>query len=324
MKILLTGATGFLGNNLLRLLLEDGHEVSVTVREISDLRALGGLAADRVTCDLENSDEIATVIGDAELVIHSAALIQIGWSRLEQSRSVNVAATQHLARAARLKNIRMIHVSTVDALAAASPDRINNEADTDPPKPLCSYVASKRDAESVFREEVAAGLDGFIVNPGFMVGPWDYKPSSGQMMLAIAKQFTPLAPSGGCSVVDVRDVGCGILSAIENGQAGQSYIMAGENISYFDLWKRMAAIVGSRPPVGTLPTWINWTAGRVGDLVHRVGFSEPVVNSAATTMGSLYHWYSSEKAINELGYQINDVDDALIDAWNWFRQSGYA
>ncbi len=324
MRILLTGATGFLGNNLLRLLLEDGHEVAVTYRNSSDQRTLRDLAVEKVECDLMEPASVIQALANVELVIHSAAMIQIGWSKLEQSRRVNVEATRQLAQAARLHEIRMIHVSTVDALAPGSVDCPATENDIEPSKPPCSYVVSKREAEFAFAEQVSAGLDGVIVSPGFMIGPWDWRPSSGEMMLAIAKQFTPLAPRGGCSAVDVRDVACGIIAAIEHGRPGHNYILGGENVSYYDLWTRMARVVGSRPPIGKLPGFINWSAGKVGDLIGGISRNEPLVNSAATEMGSLTHWYSSQKAMQELGYQIGDVDTAMADAWDWFKSYGYA
>lgn len=324
MRILLTGASGFLGNNLLRMLLEDGHDVRVTVRANSNRKAFDGLDVEKIECDLLDTSAIGSAVASVDVVIHSAAMIQIGWSKLEQSRRVNVQATGAIAQSARLHSARMIYVSTVDTLAAGSEDRIITENDRDPAKSECTYVTSKREAEVAFAEQVEAGLDGWIVNPGFMIGPWDWKPSSGQMLLAVNKFWTPLAPSGGCSVVDVRDVACGIISSIENGKRGENYILAGENLTYFDLWARMGRLTGSRGPVSKLPGWIDFVAGKFGDLRTRVTGVEPQVNSAATQMGSLFHWYSSHKAIERLGYNVGSVDDAIADAWEWFKKYGYA
>lgn len=324
MRILLTGASGFLGNNLLRLLVEDGHDVRVTVRANTNRRAFDGLDVEKIECDLLDATSIGTAVAAVELVIHSAAMIQIGWSKLDQSRKVNVNATSTIAQSARLHGARMIHVSTVDTLAAGSKDKTISENERDPAKSRCTYVTSKREAEVAFAEQVEAGLDGVIVNPGFMIGPWDWKPSSGQMLLAARSFLTPLAPSGGCSVVDVRDVACGIISAIEHGRRGENYILAGENLTYFDLWSRMAKLTGGRPPIGKLPSWVDWLAGCAGDVQSKLTGVEPQVNSAATEMGALYHWYSSHKAIQSLGYKIGSVDDAIADAWDWFQEFGYA
>lgn len=324
MRIFLTGATGFLGNNLLRLLLEDEHEVTVSVRHSSDLRPLDGLVMEKCEVDLADPTSISQAIYGNDLVIHAAAMIQLGWTKLEQSRRINVGGTQAIAEATRRQGVRMVYVSTVDALASGTADRPATELDFEPAKPSCSYVVSKREAETAFLTEVENGLDGVIVNPGFMVGPWDWKPSSGQMMLAIAKQFVPFAPGGGCSIADVRDVAAGIVAAYDYGKAGERYILGGHNLTYLDLWTRMAKVVGTRAPKAKLPGLVGKVAGMFGDVAGKMFPNEPQVNSAAVQMGSLLHWYSSDKAAKELGYRFGDVDVALEDAWNWFRKYGYA
>ena len=323
MKVLLTGATGFLGNNLLRLLLEDGHDIVATIRTKSDPRPLQGLGVETILCDLSNPKEVVSVVADAEIVVHCAAMIHIGWTKLEQSRIVNVEATRELAQACRLRGIRMIHVSTVDTLAAGSLERATDENDTEPAKSKCSYVVSKREGEAVFMQQVESGLDGVIVNPGFMVGPWDWKPSSGEMMLTVASAFTPFAPKGGCSCVDVRDTACGIISAMQHARSGEKYILAGHNLTYLELWKQIAKTTNSKPPIANAPNWAATLVGRSADLINSVTRNESIVNSAATAMGSLYNWHSSEKAKEELGYKIGDLETALNDAWEWFKAYGY-
>ena len=324
MRILITGATGFLGNNLVRALLDDGHEVVVTMRQSSNRKPLDGLQVEICTVDFENPNDIAMALTDVEVVIHSAAVIQIGWTKLEESRKFNVEVTSQIAQAARRKNCRMIYLSSVNALGAATEHEIGYEEKLHPPQPPCSYVVSKRESESALFLEIAKGLDGLIVNPGFMVGPYDWKPSSGAMMLAVATTFTPFAPAGGCSVADVRDVAEGIISAIKHGQRGQRYILAGQNMSYLELWNMMARVCGSKGPVKQLPDWLARVAGRFGDFWTSLSGHEPQVNSAATQMGQMFHYYSSDKAKLELGYRIGSVEDALHDAWDWFLANEYA
>ena len=324
MRILITGATGFLGNNIARTLLNDGHEVAVTLRHSSDRMSLNGLDVEPLEIDLNNPSDVAMAINEADAVVHSAAMIQLGWTKLEQSRKVNVEATAIIAEAARRKKVRMIHVSSVDALGAASETELGTEEKLDPPKPPCSYVVSKREAETAVILEIANGLDAVIVNPGFMVGPNDWKPSSGEMLLAVANQFTPFAPAGGCSVADVRDVADGVVSAIKHGQTGERYILGGENMSYFELWNLMAKVAQSRGPKRVLPDWLAGVAGKFGDVFGKLLKSEPQVNSAATQMGQMFHYYSSEKAGKYLGYKIGSVEDALKDSWDWFVLHGYA
>ncbi|MFN6108988.1 MAG: NAD-dependent epimerase/dehydratase family protein [Planctomycetota bacterium] len=324
MRVLLTGATGFLGNNLLRLLVAEGHEVQLTLRPGAGGRALAGLKFDPVPGDLTNVERLLAESSDFDVLIHAAAMIQIGWSRLVESRQVNVTATERLAEFCRLKKRRMIHVSTVDTLAHAPDGRPRTESDREPGKPPISYVQSKREAEQKMLEQIEQGLDGIIIHPGFMLGPWDWKPSSGAMLLAIAGGPTPLAPAGGCSAVDVRDVADGILKAVDRGRRGERYILGGENLSYLELWQKMARAVGKRNgPRAKLPNWLAGIAGRVGDLAGKWMRQEPQVNSGATAMGQLQHFYSSEKAISQLGYRIGSLDDAIDDEWQFLVEYGY-
>lgn len=327
MNVLLTGATGLLGNNILRLLIEQNHNVTIVTRRTSDSRATSGIQVDKVYIDLAEPDELGKALDGIDLVIHSAALIRIGWSRLDEALRVNVDATRELARAARLKKARMILVSTVDTLGIA--DSINEPVDESGNfpngNPACTYVVSKTKSEEAFVDQIEKGLDGIIVHPGFMVGPNDWKPSSGEMMLTVAKQFVYFAPAGGCSVVDVRDVADGVYLAARKGNSGERYILAGSNLSYLDLWTKMAAVTGGRTPRKVLPGWLASLAGTIGDTASRIlPGAERTVNSAAVQMGQLNHYYTSDKAIAELGYKIGSVDDALADAWDWFKAFDYA
>ena len=211
MRVLVTGATGFLGNNIVRALLAQGHTVAVAKRISSDPRTLDGLDVEAFDVDLNDLSQISSIIADVDLVIHAAAMIQLGWSRLSASRTVNVEGTRTVAEASRRHGVRMLHISTVDALAASDGKTPVDETQTEPPKPQCSYVISKREAEYAFLDQIEKGLDGVILSPGFMVGPHDWRPSSGEMMLALWKQWVPFAPAGGCSVADVRDVAAGVI-----------------------------------------------------------------------------------------------------------------
>ena len=250
MRILITGATGFLGNNIIRGLLEDGHEIIAAIRVSSDPRPLASLKVETTNLDLRDSSQINLVVDAVDLVIHTAAMIHIGWKKLDTSRAVNVESTRILAEACRRKNVRLIYVSTVDTLAVSDGDAPRTEENVDPIKLGSAYITSKREAERVVLDEVQNGLDGVIVNPGFMIGPWDWKPSSGKMMFMLANMpVLFFVPAGGCSVVDVRDVAEGIISAASHGRTGERYILGGQNMSYLELWQLMAKIIERRPPV---------------------------------------------------------------------------
>jgi dihydroflavonol-4-reductase len=170
---------------------------------------------------------------------------------------------------------------------------------------------------------VLQGLDAVIVNPGFMLGPWDWKPSSGRVLLKIATGWALLAPPGANSYCDVRDVATGILAALEKGRSGQRYVLAGQTLSYREAIKLFARIVGTRPPIRTARNVTVNLVGRVGDLLTRITGRESDVNSAATAMSLLPKNFSSARAKAELGYQSRDVEQSASDAWAWFQKHGY-
>jgi nucleoside-diphosphate-sugar epimerase len=318
-----TGATGLLGNNLVREMLRTGVEPVCLVRFSSDQRTLAGLSVPIVSGPWENDAFLRQAVSQVDAIVHGAAKLHIGWRNVEESIDTNVGLTTRISKLALERGIRIVHVSTVDTLAAAGSSQPQDETALEPAKPACAYVISKRLAEAAILREVEQGLDAVIVNPGFMLGPWDWKPSSGQMILALSKGFIPLAPAGGCSVVDVRDVCRGILAALSSGRTGERYILGGSNIAYFDLWREISTVVGRRPPLARLFAPVTWLLGGGGDLWARISGREGLLNSATVRMGQMFHYYSSEKAIRELDYKIGSYQTALADAWDWFVDHQY-
>ena len=320
--ILVTGATGLLGNNVARLLLERGRRVRVLVREGSDPRPLAGLDLEVVHGDVRDAGTVRTAAAGVSAIIHAAAWVRLTWRQLDVAREINVRGTCHVADEARELGVRLIHVSTTDALAPGSPSQLANE-DTPGEKLPCSYVLSKREAECEVLRRVGEGLDAVIVNPGFLLGPWDWKPSSGRMLLEVAQRLVPLAPRGGISICDVRDVAAGTLAAIDGGQPGRRYILAGENMTYFEAWKRFAALGGRRGPIKCYSRPVGWLIGFLGDAHERWISSESLINSATIGLGNTFHYYSSERARAELGYRSRPADESIRDAWDWFLANGY-
>ncbi len=320
MRLILTGATGLLGNNIARQAVEAGHTVVAPVRNLDD-PALADLQLELVSNQRPLDQDWDSLLHGADAIVHSAALIHIGWHQQEQSREVNVEWTRRLAEAAYRVGCRFIHVSTVDTLGYSRDGQPVNEMQREPTKPRSAYVTSKTLAEQVVLGMVNQGLHAVVVHPGFMLGPWDWKPSSGKMMLAIAKRQIPLAPRGGCSVVDVRDVARGVLNAIDLGTPGENFILAGHNLSYQELFQKIAKVVGSKPPPWRLGPVVAGLAGAGGDLWAKITGRESELNSAMVQMGQLKNFYTSEKAERVLGYRISPLEPALTAAWDFLRSS---
>jgi dihydroflavonol-4-reductase len=322
MKVLVTGATGFVGNNVTRALLAQGCDVRVLVRSPKD-KSLAGLEVTPITGDLRDASILLDACDDVDRVIHVAAKVHIGWSQLAEHREINVEGTRNVATAAREHDARMVYVSSVDALGIGAADRPADEESPRAGKTPCSYVISKTEAEVVLRELIDDGLQATIVNPGFMLGPWDWKPSSGRMLLEVASRHTPLAPTGGMTLCHIADVTRGILAAMEKGVVGRNYILGGHTITYFDAWCLFAEISGGKPPKKLMGPWIQAIAGGVGDLLAKITRRESDINSAAIKMSSLFHYYSSARAEAELDYTISPLRSSVADAWSWFTENGY-
>jgi dihydroflavonol-4-reductase len=273
---------------------------------------------------LEDERSLQDAADGTTSVIHAAALVHVGWHRAEEMRRVNVDGTRRVAAAARRAGARLVHVSSVDAIGLAA-DGTPADEDTPPGgMPPCPYVCTKRDAEAAVLEEVERGLDAVIVNPVYMIGPWDWKPSSGRMLLEVGAGRGAFAPPGSNDFVDVRDVVNGILAALERGRTGRRYILGGHGLSYLDAWRAFARVTGRMQPLGMAPRPIVKLAGLCGDLAGLFCSREPAVNSAATMMSMLPHNFSSRRAETELGYTFRAFEETVQDAWDWFVDRGYA
>ncbi len=321
---LVTGATGLVGNNVVRQLIAQGTPVRVLIRQSSDRRPLEGLNVEPVFGDVCQAESVWQACRSVGAVVHAAGYVHIGRSKLDQHRTVNVEGTRNVARAARECGVRMIHVSSSDAAGVGS---LQKPADEETPLAEhggCSYTITKREAEQVVQEEISRGLDAVIVNPGFMLGPWDWKPSSGRMLLEVARGRAWVAPQGHFSVCDVRDVAAGILSAIERGHCGRRYLLTGKTLSYLEAFCLFAEVSGGRRPLGSPGRVLSTLGGWIGDLGTLLTGRESDVNSAAIRVARLPKSYSCRRAEEELGYTTRPVEQSARDAWAWFREYGYS
>ena len=323
MITLVTGATGLVGNNAMRHLLESGNPVRALAREGADPRPFAGLDVEIVRGDIRDREAVERAVRESDCIIHAAAHVHIGWSGMDVARAINVEGTRNVAFAAHAEGVKLVHVSSLDALGSSAKGRASDEESEPSGGVPCPYVVTKREAEQVILDFVAQGLDARIVNPGFMVGPYDWKPSSGRMLLQVARGWGVCAPSGMNTYCDVRDVVSGILSAARNGKPGRRYILGGETLSYSQAWRIFADVTGGTPPMFPVGRVLRMAAGYCGDAWTKLTGSEPDVNSAATAISGQIRKFSSARAIAELGYRSRPLRESAADAWNWFRQNGY-
>ncbi len=328
MKVFVTGATGFVGSHVARVLSQQGCELRLLVRPTSRLDNVAGLAAELIQGDLCDTARLRQAMSGCELVFHVAADYRL-WARdsSELYRS-NVEGTRTVLQAAGEAGVRRVvytsSVATLGFTANGCP------ADEDSPVSLDHmighYKRSKFLAEQVARKRAAAGQDVVIVNPTTPVGEQDIKPTpTGRIIVDFLRRKFPAYVDTGLNLVDVAEVARGHLGAAEKGRRGERYILGGENLTLKQILDKLAAITGLPSPRIRLPYAVALATGAVdtlvsGGLLRR----EPRVTLDSVRMGRKKMFASSAKAERELGWKIVPVDDALRRAVNWFRDHGYA
>ncbi|HHI78570.1 MAG TPA: NAD-dependent epimerase/dehydratase family protein, partial [Planctomycetes bacterium] len=251
----LTGATGFVGSNLARLLTDQGEELRCLVRPGNPATNLLGVPFERIEGSLEDEDILRQAMEGVDVVIHAAALVSFDRRDAALLHEVNTLGTARVARLAREQGVsRLVHISSVSAVGYSARPEVLDETTPYNFAPLrIPYCDTKRAAEEAVLTEVQKGLDAVIVNPASILGPGDRRKTEGSLLSAVAQRKIPFLPPGGVNMVDIRDVLSGILLALEHGNTGERYILGGENLSGPDLIRRIARIAQVAPPKHRLP-----------------------------------------------------------------------
>ena len=321
--LIVTGATGLLGNTVVRRAIARQIEVTALVRPKSAAEGLVDLAVKRVPVDFLK-DDLTRLIGAGDVVVHAAARVAIGQRHPDAARRANLAVTQRIAEACRIKGARLLYVSTVDTRKWGTRTAPGDESPAIDLTAPSVYAKSKREAEGAVAVQVEKGLDAVTVYPGFLIGPNDWKPSSGQLLLSVARAPVMFAPPGGNDFCHVGDVADGILEAAFKAPAGSGYVLGGEALSYYEAFRMMRAIAGQKGPLLKAPVALIKMAGYAGDIAGLLTGREPTVNGVSAAISCLPHHFSSDKARRELGYTTRPAQMAIDEAWAWFKQHGYA
>jgi dihydroflavonol-4-reductase len=329
MLTFLTGATGFLGSHVARVLAEQGANLRLLVRPTSNLRNLEGLKAETVTGDLRDPASLEKAVSGCDTIFHVAADYRL-WLRdpAEMYRS-NVDGTRAILEAARNAGVRrVVHTSSVATMGFTTN---GHPADEDSPVSLADmighYKRSKFMSEQIALEAGRSGnLHVVVVNPTTPVGEQDIKPTpTGRIIVDFLKRKFPAYVETGLNLVDTTECARGHVTALEKGKSGERYILGGENLTLKQILDKLATITGLPSPRVKLPYVFAFAAGAVdetitGRLLHR----EPRATIDTVRMGKKKMFASSSKAQRELGWKIVPVENALRRAVEWFRANHYA
>src|SRR5579863_4734348 len=320
MLAFVTGATGFLGSHVARVLAEQGASLRLLVRPTSNLKNLEGLNAETATGDLRDAASLEKAMTGCDTVFHVAADYRL-WVRdpAEMYRS-NVEG----ARANGVR--RVVYTSSVATMGFTSK---GYPADEDSPVALADmighYKRSKFMAEQIALEAGRSGMHVVTVNPTTPIGEQDVKPTpTGRIVVDFLKRKFPAYVETGLNLVDVRECARGHVAALERGRSGERYILGGENLTLKQILDKLGAISGLPSPTVKLPYFFAFATGVVDEMITgRVLKGDPRATVDTVRMGKKMMFASSAKAERELGWKMVPVDGALGRAVDWFRANGY-
>jgi dihydroflavonol-4-reductase len=328
LKAFVTGATGFLGSHVARVLAEQGADLRLLVRASSDLRNLQGLNAETASGDLRDPASLEQAMAGCDTVFHVAADYRLWMRDPEEMYRSNVEGTRAILAAARKNGVRSVvctsSVATMGFTANGHP------ADEDSPVSLADmighYKRSKFMAEQVALEAGRAGMRVVVVNPTTPVGEQDVKPTpTGRIVVDFMKRKFPAYVETGLNLVDATECARGHVAAMERGKSGERYILGGQNLTLKQILDQLASITGLPSPKVKLPYIFAFAAGVVDEAITgRILNREPRATIDTVRMGKKKMFASSDKAERELGWKIVPIEGALRRAVEWFRANGYA
>ena len=332
MKCFVTGASGFVGSNLVHELLARGHRVKALLRENADTRALDGARYEEVTGDLFDPRLLMREMEGCDWCFHVAASYHLWLRNYKPMYETNVTGTRNVLEAAGKAGCRrIVYTSTVGCVGLP---RVENtvvipatEQENIYGEQLSNhYKRSKWQAEEIAVKLARAGLPVVIVNPSAPVGPRDVKPTpTGKLILDFLNRKLPAYIDTGLNWVHVRDVAIGHILAAEKGQAGERYILgnAQGNWTMEQTLRVLSEITGIPAPTRQIPRWFALAVGHVNEAFSFVTGIPPKVPVAGVRMAKYKMWFDPARAIRELGMPQTPPKQALADAVEWFRANGY-
>ena len=323
MTVVVTGAAGHVGANLVRSLIAKGRPTRSLVHV--NHQAIEGLDTEVTQGDIRDQESLCRAFSGAEVVYHLAANISLlmdDWSLLE---SVNVIGTRNVVEACLRAGVRrLVHFSSIHALVQ-EPLSIP----VDESRPLVEsrqcppYDRSKAAAEKEVQHGIERGLDAVIINPTAIIGPHDYQLSYfGEALLALARGKLPGLVTGGFDWVDVRDVVEGAMRAEEQAPTGARYLLSGHWVSMCDIAAMVAEITGASAPSFVCPLWLARLGAPVVAAFNGLNKKWPLYTSVSMRALKSNRNISHERATRELGYQPRPFRETLIDTLRWFEENG--
>lgn len=326
MKALVTGATGFIGGNLVRELLSQGFIVKALVREQSNRTHLRGLDIDVAVGDLTDKASLDRALAGCNVLFHVAASYAFWTPNPAAVYETNVQGTENILIAAGDAGIEKIVYTSTESTIGIEGHNLGTEEHTATLSSLSGhYKKSKLLAEQLVLKMTTQGLPVTIVNPTMPIGAWDAKPTpSGRVVVDFLNGRMPAYVNTGLNVVDAQDVAKGHVLAMEHGRMGERYILGNRNLTLREIFGLLEAITGIPAPNVRIPIWLALGAAYVDEIVRGKMLDRPPrVPIAAVRTARKYRHFDCSKAIRELGLTQTPIEESLRSAVQWFSEHGY-
>ncbi len=321
-----TGATGFVGNALVRSLVAQGESrVRALVGPSRRTASLANLDVETVEADVRVYESILRALRGAEIVYHVAGIVSIATRGLERLRVTNVEGTRNVLAACREAGAgRLVYTSSVHALVEPPHGTCLDEASpVDPASVRGPYAKTKAEATRLVLAAAEEGLDAVVVFPSGIIGPYDFRPSyAGKFVLDCARGRLKAYVDGAYNFVDVRDVAQGIVAAAKKGRPGEGYILAGHEVSVTDLTLAIEQITGVPAPRWRLNFGFTRGVSFLMPAYYRIRREQPLFTTYSLDVIASNCVMSSDKALQELGFHPRPLQETLEDTIGWFNRSG--
>ena len=321
-NLLVTGATGFLGEHLCRVLVEQGHTVRGLARSRSGV--LEALGVEHVRGDVLSGDDLDKALAGVHAVFHLAGAVSRDPDDAQRMMRLHVDGTRKVLERMDAANIRrMVLASTSGTIGVSKDEEILDESAPYAEEIVAGwpYYASKIYQERLaFEHGQKLGIEVVAVNPSLLLGPGDRRLSSTGDVRKFLKKQIPTVPDGGINFVDARDAALATAAALEHGRAGERYLLGGPNWTMKEFFARLGRVSNVSPPRIKLPAkWNKWGASLIEELYRHRG-KEPPVDRISVEMAEHFWWIDSRKAETELGFVARDPQLTLVDTVAYLRQ----
>lgn len=327
MKVLVTGATGFIGSNVVKELLKKGYDVRIFLRKKAITKNIEGLNVEVKYGDILDEHSVRKAIEGCEYIVHTASLYTFWYPASDFLYRVNVDGTKNILKfALRLGVKKVVFTSTAITcgVSYSSDDLRNEDSQYNLGEGEDAYTHSKYLAEGICKEYARGGLDVVIVNPSFPIGEGDVRPSPvGFVFLNFLNGSWVGFLKGGANFVNVKDVAAAHVLAIEKGRKGEKYILGGENMLFADFFDRVLVTLRLSAKKWPLPSFIGRLKALGEELKTIFKMNSPHLTLSTYRLWNRFLYYSSDKSIRELDYSPGPLEEGIIEGARWFLEHGY-